>query len=257
MDYDQIQDEDDRLITMDVARAIDEHELIAYYQPILNIATRAVDSAEALVRWTMGRNTIVPAALFVPSLERTEAIRGLDWFMAEEACALLQSAEGIPARVPISLNFSMRHAADADFAKKLNSTASWHNVDPSLIRIELPSASLLAADEALKTLVAQSIAQGFSVVADNFSADVPSLNLLATLGVSAVKLARDYWRKVGRGTLVMLITRAAALGFDLVVEGVESNAEIRSLRAAGVRLAQGYLFAAPMDGIDFKDACSQ
>lgn len=252
MDHDEIQAEDDRLITIDVARAIDEQELLAYYQPILNIEERGVDSAEALVRWTMARNRVVPAALFVPSLERTDAICGLDWFMAEQACALLESVSEPAARLPISLNFSTQHAGDADFAQKLVDTAAWHGIDPSLIRLELPAAALLAADDALRALVAGAQAAGFSVVADNFSADVASLDLIAELGVRMVKLARAYWHQVGRGTLVLLIRRAARLGLDVVVEGVESNAEARSLRAAGVTHAQGYLFAAPMDDADFK-----
>lgn len=254
MDHDEIQAEDDRLITIDVARAIDERELLAYYQPIINIETRETDSAEALVRWSMGRNKIIPAALFVPSLERTEAIRGLDWFMAEEVCTLLESMDDPAARLPISLNFSSQHATDPDFARKLVDTLAWHGIDPALIRIELNAADLLAGDNALRTLATQSIARGFSVVADRFSADYTDLRVLADLKVSMVKLARDYWHKIGRGTLIVLIRSAAALGLDLAIEGVESNAEMRSLRAAGIRYAQGHLFAEPMSGEDLKTA---
>jgi len=82
--------EDDRLITADVARAIEEGELVAYLQPMIELSTGDVAGSEALVRWTMKDGTIVPAALFVPSLERTDTITGLDWCMAEEVCSFLE-----------------------------------------------------------------------------------------------------------------------------------------------------------------------
>ena len=138
MTEEEIQFEDDKLITEDVARAVEEQELVAYYQPVIDLKTGSVASLEALVRWTMSDGTVVPAALFVPSLDRTDTIFGLDWFMAEDVCTFLdQTARGTRVFVPTSLNISSRHAVDEHFASKYASTIGWHNIGKDMLRVEL------------------------------------------------------------------------------------------------------------------------
>ena len=143
MDEKQIQYEDDVLITNDVARAIEEGELVAYFHPMMDIASNSVVAAEALVRWTLADGTIVPAGLFVPSLERTHTIEGLDWVMAELVSTYLENTGGDMGCVPISLNLSDQHATDDDFAERLLSTLEWHGVDAVMVRAEVSAEKLL------------------------------------------------------------------------------------------------------------------
>ena len=87
MDQEEIQHLDDELIMNDVARAVEERELVAYYQPVYDLRGGSLVEVEALVRWTLPDGTLIPAALFVPSLDRMGVTAGLDWFMAEEGSA--------------------------------------------------------------------------------------------------------------------------------------------------------------------------
>lgn len=253
---DQIRQEDDRLIIGDVARAVEERELTAYYQPVIELATGRVAAAEALVRWTMPDGTVVPAGLFVPSLERTDTILGLDWFMAEEVSAFLAKAKGTPAAVPCSLNFSVRHAADPDFADKLIATTSWHGIDPVMVRAEFGADKLLAADHALDHLLSSVLAHGFTGTVDGFSQGLSGLIELADKGVSVVKVASSYWRHAPIGELTEVVEAAHERNMVISAEGTEDERELEVLAAAGFRFAQGYYFAHPMDRAAFEAFCA-
>lgn len=245
----EIQHEDDLLITQDVARAVEEQELVAYYQPVVSLEDSSLASLEALVRWTMPDGTIVPAALFVPSLDRTDTIFGLDWFMAEDVCAFLQQkAKGTSAFVPTCLNISGRHASDPHFAQKLSATVGWHELSKDMLRIELSEALLTSGDSALTDLVTSLVDAGFTVTADNFASNAAGLAALDALGIKQVKVSASLWKTCDKDALAALMQEAAARGISLCAEGIENEDELEAARAAGFAYAQGYHLGAPTDG---------
>lgn len=248
MDADQIQHEDDQLIVADVARAVEERELTAYYQPILEVAERRVVGAEALVRYVMFDGTVIPAGLFVPSLDRTDTIIGLDWFMAEEACTFIQNSKHGGEDVAISLNFSMRHAVAGNFAQNLVATLGWHEVKTSEVRIELDGVALMAADETVRAFVDSIVDAGFAVVADNCAADKEGLATLQEMGVNRVKLGRKYWSVQDDAELEEFVREIAQRGMVVCAGGIENEDEEARLRNVGITRMQGFLFAEPMDG---------
>lgn len=256
MDADQIMHEDDLLIVEDAARAVEEHELVAYYQPIVNAADNRVVGAEALVRYTMSDGTVIPAGLFVPALDRTDTIFGLDWYMAEEICGYLQNTQGAAGNVPISLNFSLRHATMGDFAQTLADTLQWHDVDHAQVCVELDSAVLLEQDAAVSAMVAAAGQKGFRVVADNCAIDSNDLRTLKDLGVQGAKLAPAFWGTQSTDDLAKLVQAAEQCGIEVSAGGVENEGEKQALLAAGITHMQGYFFAKPMDGEALQAFCA-
>ena len=248
MDAEQIQFEDDQLIVADVARAVEERELTAYYQPILEVAERRVVGAEALVRYVMFDGTIIPAGLFVPSLDRTDTIIGLDWFMAEEACTFIQNSHHGGDDVALSLNFSMRHATTSNFAQNLMATLEWHEVTPGQVRIEFDGVALMAADDNVRAFVESVVGAGFAVVADNCAADKEGLSVLQEMGVNRVKLGRKFWSAQDDAEIAEFVKEIALRGMVVCAGGIESAEEEARLRSVGVTRMQGFYFAEPMDG---------
>lgn len=249
MNVEEIQREDDLLITADVARAVEEQELVAYYQPAISLADGRLANLEALVRWTMPDGTVVPAALFVPSLDRTDTIFGLDWFMAEDVCGFLDgTGRGTAAFVPTRINISARHATDPDFAKKLEATVGWHDIDKDMLRIELSEAVVAEPAEQMRALVSSLQESGFTVVVDNLASGPDALDSLKELGITEVKVAGAYWKTLAADELAALVQTASDLGIDLGAEGVESEDELELVREAGFSSAQGYHIGEPTDG---------
>jgi EAL domain-containing protein (putative c-di-GMP-specific phosphodiesterase class I) len=256
MDEKQIQYEDDVLITNDVARAIEEGELVAYFHPMMDIESNSVVAAEALVRWTLKDGTIVPAGLFVPSLERTHTIEGLDWVMAELVSSFLEATGGGMGCVPISLNLSDQHATDDDFAERLLSTLEWHGVDSVMVRAEFNAENLLSAEENLKTIFRTLVEHGFIGTVDEFLSGPRELKELHDLGVTVVKITNRCWRGKSEEELRKLVEAAASLDMIICPEGVEEAHEVEVLRQAGFSLAQGFYFAKPMSEKDFLAYCA-
>ena len=257
MTEDEIRTEDDLLITADVARAIEEQELIAYLQPMVELSSGRVAAAEALVRWTMPDGTVVPAGLFVPSLERTGTVTGLDWCMAEEVCSFLEEVQGTSACVPISLNFSLQHVDDPSFATRLFETAKWHGVDAPMIRAEFGAARLLEDNEQVNDLVSSIVSQGFIGTVDSFCQGVEDIKTLADKCVFVIKVTSACWRPSSHEELCALVEAARECDLILCAEGVEEKAEADRLREAGFPYAQGYYFARPMDMGAFREFCEQ
>ncbi|MDE7248952.1 MAG: EAL domain-containing protein, partial [Lachnospiraceae bacterium] len=94
-------------LLLNVKKAMENHELVPYYQPQYDALTNRLVSAEALIRWIKPDGSIVPPVEFIPELEKSEAILAVDWYMLKEVCLFLnkQKEDRIP-QVPIAVNFS-------------------------------------------------------------------------------------------------------------------------------------------------------
>lgn len=247
----EIQREDDLLIMDDVARAVEERELIAYFQPQYDINDDRMAAIEALVRWSQPDDgTVVPASLFVPSLERTNTILGLDWYMVEEAAGFVQRHRDGALGLPVSVNLSHWHLREPDFINILSSTVDWHEVAHERFAIEVSEAAL-AADEDAAAWVAAVRDAGFQVAIDDFGAASGSLELLSKISANAVKIGREYVARnvgseEGRTALASLTERAHELGMFAIAQGIETAEERDVMRQAGFDAIQGYFYAAPM-----------
>ena len=247
MDAIEIQHEDDLLIINDVARAIEENEFEPYVQPCYDLVARRPMLAETLARWIFPEDgTVIPAAAFIPALERTNTICGLDWFIIDSMCAYLGEQLKTTMVPPVALNISDQHVSDPDFAKKLTATTEWRGVDPIFVSVEF-SQDLMARDDRLaKTLIPSLLDAGFSVVVDKFNATPEALIPLMHMGVLTVKVSPVLWRDSPIANLRSLTRAANEFGIALIAERVETAEELRMLRHEGFLFAQGFHLAYPM-----------
>ena len=257
MDTIEIRHEDDLLIIDDVARAIEENEFEPYVQPCFDLVAMRPMVAETLARWTLPEDgTVIPAAAFVPALERTNTICGLDWFIIDTMCAFLGEQLKTTVVPPVAFNISNQHVSDADFAKKLTATADWRGVDPVFLSIEFGH-DLIANDERLtETLIPSLLDAGFSVIADKFDAGPEALAPLMRKGIVTIKVSAGLWRDNPIGDVRALARAADELGVALIAEGVETADELKMLKREGFLFAQGYHLARPMNLEEYVKLCS-
>ena len=257
MDAIEIQHEDDLLIINDVARAIDENEFEPYVQPCFDLVAMRPMLAETLARWTFPEDgTVIPAAAFIPALERTNTVCGLDWFIIDAMCAYLGEQLKTLVVPPIALNISNQHVSDEHFTQRLLATTEWRGVDPIFVSIEFGQ-DLIARDERLtRTLIPSLLESGFSVVADKFNASPEALVPLMHMGIVTVKVSPVLWRDSPIANLRALTRAADELGIALIAEGVETAEELKMLRHEGFLFAQGYHLARPMSLGEYIKLCS-
>jgi diguanylate cyclase (GGDEF)-like protein/PAS domain S-box-containing protein len=237
-------------------RALERGEYLLHYQPKASLATREITGFEALLRWTAGGEKLVSPADFVPLLEDTGLIVPVGEWVIEAACRQLVTwREAGVQPVPIAINLSARQFRDKNLAATIERILRAHDVDPRLIEIELTESSLMVnTDEAVRTLsYLKSLGVRLSI--DDFGTGYSSLAYLRRFPLDTLKIDRSFVNDVTTHADVANITRAVIgmshnLGLKVVAEGVETEAQLAFLEAAGCGEMQGYFFSRPMPAAD-------
>jgi diguanylate cyclase (GGDEF)-like protein len=235
----------------DLRRAVDEGELILYYQPQIDLRTGAMTSVEALVRWMHPKRGLVGPDEFIPLAERTGLIKRLTRSVLTEAIRQARAWELAGLRVPIAVNLSMRNIHDPQLPQTIAQLLQRWDARPDLLRLEMTE-TVLAADpqRALQTMDSLR-AMGVHIALDDFGIGYSSLAYLNRLPLDEIKIDRSFVIGMIDDQSSATIVRATVdlghgLGYGVVAEGVE-NAETRQrLSALGCDAIQGFLVARPM-----------
>ena len=137
----------------DLRRAVDEGELVLYYQPQIDLRTGGITSVEALVRWMHPKRGLVGPDEFIPLAERTGLIKRLTRTVLTEAIRQARAWELAGLRVPIAVNLSMRNIHDPQLPQTIAQLLQRWDARPDLLRLEMTE-TVLAADpeRALQTM---------------------------------------------------------------------------------------------------------
>lgn len=235
----------------DLRRAVDEGELVLYYQPQIDLRTGALSSVEALVRWMHPKRGLVGPAEFIPLAERTGLIKRLTRTVLTEAIRQARAWELAGIRVPVAVNLSMRNVHDPQLPQTIAQLLQRWDARPELLRLEITE-TVLAADpeRALQTMDSLR-AMGVHIALDDFGIGYSSLAYLNRLPLDQIKIDRSFVIGMTTDESSATIVRATVelghgLGYAVVAEGVE-NAETRErLAALGCDAIQGFLIARPM-----------
>ncbi|USX55641.1 bifunctional diguanylate cyclase/phosphodiesterase [Lentzea sp. HUAS12] len=244
---------------VDLRTAIDGGELVVHYQPIVDLATSAVTSAEALVRWQRpGRGLLGPDA-FIGLAEETGLIVPLGEKVLEAACGQAVRWNGEGRSLGVTVNVSTRELATPGFLPRLDRVITTAGLAPNRLTVEVTE-SVWADEPAMRSLVAVREA-GIRVALDDFGTGYSSLSYLQRYPFDVVKIDRSFTGALGRngrteGVIRCIIALAEVLGAKTVAEGIETPEQADWLRDAGCSYAQGYLFGRPADAAEWKAAAS-
>ena len=184
-----------RYLVSDILQAMKRREMKVYYQPKYDATTNRMKSAEALVRWIRPDGVILPE-LFLPPLERSDAITMLDWYVVEEVCAFLErvKAEGIRPH-PVSINFSRWHLHEQDMASHLADIVDTHGLNHALIVVEITESAMIDDEGRMREMVAELHRHGFEFSIDDFGSGLSSLSLVADTLPDEIKIDRSLLKK--------------------------------------------------------------
>jgi EAL domain-containing protein (putative c-di-GMP-specific phosphodiesterase class I) len=239
-------------IARDLQIAVNEGGLALHYQPIVNLRDGAVPAVEALVRWDHPVRGRVNAADFISVAEDTGLVVPMGRWVLEEACA--QAARWqreLPDRPPtIFINASPREITHPTFLDVVRTAMATAGIGPESIMLEMTEHTLMeerAALEALEPLERM----GVGVALDDFGKGHSSLSQLAHFPVRILKLDRAFVSgqagDADSGPILDAVVRmAGGLGLPVIAEGVETEAQLESVRRRGFDFAQGYLFGRPV-----------
>ena len=233
----------------DLRRAINNHDFVPFYQPIVRLDDGEVIGHEALLRWQHERRGLLLPAEFISLGEDSGLIEQVDWLLYEQVVAqLARGGEGY-----VSVNVSPRHFRSPDFADRLLAMFDTFGADPSRLRVEITEVALL--DDAPRTLRTLRILRQHGILAqlDDFGTGFSALSYLHRFPISVLKIDRSFIAGIGTegrpeslALVRAILALASTLGIDAIAEGVETEEQREALLGLGCSYGQGYLLGRPV-----------
>jgi diguanylate cyclase (GGDEF)-like protein/PAS domain S-box-containing protein len=239
-----------------LAQALDGHELIVHYQPIIDLFTEAITGFEALARWRHPTRGLLSPASFIPFAEESDLINKIDSFVLAQACSQArrwQMEHG--SGLAISVNLSSRRLIDARLADDVAFILGDTNLDPSTLILEITESAAMRDTELAARNLETLKTFGIRIALDDFGTGYSSLSYLEQLPIDILKIDRSFVSAIGEengnlGLAPAIVQLAQTLGHTPIAEGVENASQAVALRRLGCRLAQGYHLAMPQDASD-------
>jgi EAL domain-containing protein (putative c-di-GMP-specific phosphodiesterase class I)/signal transduction histidine kinase/CheY-like chemotaxis protein len=237
---------DEEALLADLADAITNDQLTLVYQPQFDREGETITGIETLVRWTHPTRGFVSPAFFIPIAERYGLIgRVTQWVLNR---AMRETAD--LGDFTISFNASAVEFADPSFVDELAVTIARCGFDPKRLEIEVTETAVLAEEDEVRRNMARLHELGLKIALDDFGVGYSSLSHLRLFPFDKLKIDRAFVtgcaENVQSATLVhAVVSIGRALGMKVVAEGVETEAQRKFLKVAGVHAMQGYLFAKP------------
>jgi diguanylate cyclase (GGDEF)-like protein len=224
------------------------HEHWLAFQPIVEAGTLRTLGFEALARWTCPGYGQVGPDIFIPAAERMRMIGTLTEALLIKA---LEAAARLPPSMRIAFNLSAQDLTTPETISAVRRLIAASGVSPSRIDLEITETAVMRDFD----LAAESLAllreSGLRITLDDFGTGFSSLSHVHRLKPDKIKIDRSFVADIHTSQMARDIVRTVVdlcrtLGLDCVVEGVETEAQMRVLAGLGCRVMQGYLFGRPM-----------
>ena len=229
--------------------ALDQDQLAVEYQPVVDLSTGEVRSVEALIRWP-GRPE-VGAAKLIAVAEASDLIHDIGaWVMrrAFRDVAQLNAARAGHPPIGVAVNVSGRQLAEGTFVTEVHALLAAFAIEPRLVTIEVTETALAREPEIATRTLAALRELGVNIDVDDFGLGYSALARIGQFPIDGLKIDHSYVRTLGieesaEKVVAAIVALAGALGMRVTAEGVESETQLRMLRALGCHLAQGFLFS--------------
>ena len=244
---------ENKRMSEEMEKALEDHKFVMFLQPMVDLHSYKIVSAEALVRWDYpGKGMLSPYA-FLPLFEGTSLIQKLDYYMWEECCKTVRRwIDNKMEPVPITMNISPAHFQSHKFIDYLLELMDKYLIQKKWIVLELPERGLTNISEQVGSIIKRLHEEGFQLCIDNFGSISSPLNLLKDFPIQRIKLDRSFLARnatSGEGLEIIrcLIAMAKELDFTVITEGIETAEQVKFLVEIGCDIGQGYYFSKPVD----------
>ncbi|MEA5509602.1 EAL domain-containing protein [Crocosphaera sp. UHCC 0190] len=233
-------------------QALQQEELILYYQPQIKIETGEVSGIEALVRWNHPNLGQIYPQRFIPLAEQTDLILGIGKWILRQACYQNKAWQdlGLPP-FTISVNLSPRQLEHPNFVKMVEQILGETKLSPHWLELEITEKLLLNNPEIAHQVLHDLRELGVHLSMDDFGSGYSCLNHLPKFPFGTLKIAQSCIKELTETPeSIAIIAAAIALGKSLdlrvVAEGVETQQQLDLLRNLDCLEMQGYLLSHPL-----------
>jgi diguanylate cyclase (GGDEF)-like protein/PAS domain S-box-containing protein len=232
-------------LVQDLRHALAHDELAVHYQPIIDAASGECCGAEALVRWNHPTRGPVSPEQFIPLAEENGMIVQLGEWVLHTACL---AAASWPSNIKLAINLSPAQFRAPNLLDIILMALVESSLAPDRLELEITESMLIENHMDTTRVVRQLKNLGVSIALDDFGTGYSSLSYLTMIPFDMIKIDRSFTQQLSTRSEVAaivssILTLASGLGIATTAEGVETAEQFERLRALGVTLVQGYLFA--------------
>jgi diguanylate cyclase (GGDEF)-like protein/PAS domain S-box-containing protein len=234
----------------DLSDALKRKEFMLHYQPQISLSTGKMIGVEALMRWQHADLGMVPPTAFIPIAEESGLIVPMGSWAFREACRQAADWQNEGYNLKVGVNLSARQLGDPTLPDRVAQVIRDMDIPPCSMNLELTESTLIGSDGGVALEVLTRLkALGVELAVDDFGTGYSSLSYLRRFPIDGVKIDRSFVTHITESRTDEAVVRAVIdlshnLGWKVVAEGVENEAQRDQLLAMGCDTMQGYLFSA-------------
>ncbi|WP_135075738.1 EAL domain-containing protein [Terasakiella sp. SH-1] len=242
-----------RTLEIDLRKAVqtfDEFHVV--YQPIVDLKTGHMKSAEALVRWHNAERGLVSPDQFIPLAEQNHLIVPIGEWVLEQACREIKGwSDQSHSPFRVSVNLSSRQFREANLPDIIKGVLKRTGFNPNQLSLEITETLMMENIEDALVILHELKAMGVRLSIDDFGTGYSSLNYLKRFPLDTLKIDRMFVRDVtsnpeDAAMVSAILTMAQSLGLEVVGEGIETKEHNDFLLGKGCQLGQGYYYSRPL-----------
>jgi diguanylate cyclase (GGDEF)-like protein len=233
-------------------RAIENEELVLFYQPLVDAESKAVVGFEALIRWQHPELGLLSPAHFIGAAELSGLIVPIGSWVLKTACKQTKLwHKRIDSDLKVSVNLSARQFQQPNLIEEISNVLEETGLRPGALELEITESNAMQNAELTIHTLREIKALGVRIAMDDFGTGYSSLNYLKRFPIDTLKLDRSFIREVttdatDAAIVNAVIAMAHSLNLKVVAEGVETEDQLEALRKQKCDRIQGYLFSKPL-----------
>ncbi len=244
----------------DLRQALEQQEFFLEYQPVVDLQSRVVAKAEALIRWQHPRSGLIPPMEFIGIAEDNQLIVPIgEWVFKTAIAQCVQWRQNLHPDFQVAVNkspvqFAPEHRKPQDWLSALSEQGQPGN----MVVVEITERLLMDDNPLVSERFAQYQTLGIQVALDDFGTGYSALSYLKKFHIDYVKIDRSFVRELGSSTedealCRTIIMMAHSLGMRVIAEGIENQTQLTMLQQMGCDFGQGYFFSPPLRSEAFAD----
>jgi diguanylate cyclase (GGDEF)-like protein len=243
----------DRLtLEMDLAEALEQHQLFLQYQPTFDLQSERVIGLEALIRWNHPTRGVIPPIDFIPIAEESGLIVPIGRWVLQEACRQAAHWYHEGHRIGMAVNVSGRQLDDDELIEDVRGALTHSGLDPTTLTLEITETTLMSDAEATAKRLHKLKQLGVRIAIDDFGTGYSSLAYLRQFPVDALKIDRSFISGIAgsKGSTALihtLVQLGKTLDIETLAEGIEEQSQLETLQREHCDHGQGFLFSRPLD----------
>lgn len=233
-------------------------EFVVFYQPVVDVRTGECSSCEALVRWDSKALGFMGPGDFIPLAEYLGLITSIGDYVLEEACRQCRywNEHGIPD-FHINLNLSVVQLLQKDVAETVARILKKTGVNPKNIVLEITESFAINDMDRVLDIIKGIKKLGPRIALDDFGTGYSSLNYIKQLPLDIIKVDKTFIDDIvedeyAQAFIKLIVELSDTIDTDIIVEGVENEAQLNILKELGVDYIQGFYYGKPVPAYEFE-----